>query len=103
MLAISILLHVPITWISNYPGCISAHYGGKQDGVVIKANFNLSTILFSTFLGGKDDDAAFVLAINPTNGNLFIGGNTVSIDLPGDKGGVLHPVSGVAFVMDLCR
>lgn len=63
---------------------------GRQDAVVIKMSSDLSTILFSTYLGGSGDDAAFVLAINPTDNNIYVGGNTTSNNLPGDKSGVLH-------------
>ena len=66
-------------------------YGGKQDGVVIKANPDLSNIIFSTFLGGSEADAAFVLAINPLDNNIYIGGNTVSNNLPGNTSGVIYP------------
>ncbi len=65
-------------------------FGGKQDGVIIKASSDLSSILFISFLGGSDDDAAFSLAINPSNNNIYVAGNTVSQDMPGDKSGVLH-------------
>ncbi len=66
--------------------------GGKQDGVLIKANADLSTILFSSFVGGNDDDACFVLALNPLNNNIYVGGNTVSPDLKGNKVGTVGPV-----------
>jgi len=59
--------------------------GGQQDGVFIKANPNLSTILASTYLGGSNDDAAFVLAINPSNGDVYVGGGTASPNFPGTK------------------
>ncbi len=58
--------------------------GVKQDGVVIKASGDLSSVLFSTYLGGSEDDAAFVLSINPNNQNIYVGGATVSSDFPGD-------------------
>ncbi len=64
--------------------------GGKQDGVIIKVNANVSTVLLASFLGGSENDAAFVLAINPLNGQIYVGGNTVSPNLPGDKTGVLY-------------
>jgi gliding motility-associated-like protein len=60
-----------------------------QDGIVIKLTPDLNTILFSSFLGGNGDDAAFVLAIHPLNGNIYVAGGTSSTDLPGDKSGVL--------------
>lgn len=62
-----------------------------QDAVILKISPDLGTILFSSFLGGSKDDAAFVLAINPLNNNIYVGGNTVSTNLPGDKTGVINP------------
>ncbi len=59
--------------------------GRAQDGVFIKTNSDLSTILVSSFLGGNNDDAAFVLAINPISKNIYIAGGTVSNNFPGDK------------------
>ncbi len=62
-----------------------------QDGVVIKLTPDLNTVLFSSFFGGNGDDAAFVLATHPQNGNIYIAGGTTSTDLPGNKTGVLFP------------
>lgn len=62
-----------------------------QDGVIIKLNPNLSSVLFSTFFGGSGDDACFVISQNPLTGNLYVGGGTNSPNLPGDKTGVLQP------------
>ncbi|MEJ7679951.1 MAG: PKD domain-containing protein [Segetibacter sp.] len=75
------------------PGAFQKTFGGKQDGVIIKTNPDLSNILFSSFLGGSGNDAAFVLAINPSDNNIYIGGNTDGADLPGDKTNALYPVS----------
>jgi gliding motility-associated-like protein len=61
-----------------------------QDGVLLKANPSLTALSFSSFIGGKNEDAAFVLALNPLNNNIYVGGNTVSTDLPGDKSGVVY-------------
>ncbi|MFY8129052.1 MAG: PKD domain-containing protein [Chitinophagaceae bacterium] len=60
----------------------------QQDGVFIKTNNDLSTIITSTYLGGARDDAAFVLAFHPSNGNIYIAGGTASTDFPGNKAGV---------------
>ena len=70
------------------PSGINARY---QDGVVIKTSPDLSNIIFSTFLGGNGDDAAFVLAINPTTNNIYVAGATQSTDLLGDKIGTIFP------------
>ncbi len=65
--------------------------GFKQDGVLIKVNPALDNIIFSSFLGGNGDDAAFVLSVNPTDGNIFVAGVTASDNLSGTGGGVVFP------------
>lgn len=59
--------------------------GYPQDGVVMKFTANLTPI-FSTYLGGKGIDALFVLAINPVNGNIYVGGASTSPDFPKTSG-----------------
>jgi gliding motility-associated-like protein len=61
-----------------------------QDGVILKFNPNLSTLLFGTYFGGNGDDACFVLAINPLTGNLYVAGGTTSTDLKGNIGGGIN-------------
>jgi len=60
-----------------------------QDGVLVKMTPNLDAVIFSSFLGGGDDDAAFVLALNPLTGFIYVAGATASTDMPGSKAGVL--------------
>jgi gliding motility-associated-like protein len=62
-----------------------------QDAVIIKTSPDLSNIIFSTLLGGDGDDAAFVLALNPTDQNIYIAGGTTSTNLPGNRTGVIFP------------
>ena len=78
---------------TNFPltSPFQATIGGAQDGIILKASADLGNILFSSFLGGSGDDAAFVLAVNPLNNNIYVGGNTTSNNLPGNKTGVLNP------------
>ena len=61
--------------------------GGMQDGVFIKASPDLSVILASTYLGGKNDDAAFALALNPITNNVYVAGGTSSTNFPGTGNG----------------
>jgi gliding motility-associated-like protein len=64
--------------------------GGMQDGVFIKTTSNLATILASSYLGGNSDDAAFALAINPVNNDVYVGGGTSSTNFKGTgNGGVI--------------
>lgn len=64
----------------------SSNKGGafNQDAVVMRISPDLVTIFLSSYLGGSGDDAAFVLASLP-NGNLYVGGATVSADFPGNR------------------
>lgn len=84
------------TQSSNFPvinatQVINNGGGINQDGVVIKTSPDLSTVFFSTYLGGSGDDAAFVLALNPTNGDVYVAGGTTSTDFPGDHSSTIFP------------
>ncbi len=65
--------------------------GGLQDGVLIKTNSDVSNVLFSSFLGGSGDDAAFVLALNPASNDILVGGATTSNNL-NKTGGNAGPI-----------
>lgn len=68
---------------------------GKQDAVVLKFAADLnSQPVFSTLLGGSGNDAAFVLKIDPLNGNIYTGGATASNNFPGTSGVAGSPISG---------
>jgi gliding motility-associated-like protein len=81
------------TQSSNFfttPNAFQKANAGHQDGVFIKTSPDLSVILASSYLGGSNDDAAFALALNPTNGDVFVAGGTSSIDFPGINGGPVY-------------
>lgn len=66
---------------SNFPTANAVQTnlsGSTQDGVVFKLSSNLSTLLWSTYLGGSLDDAAYVLALNRSQSHIFVGGGTSS-------------------------
>ncbi len=96
----------PVTAVSAQTTLGGANAKGRsQDAVVLKLTPDLSSVVFSVIVGGSDDDAAFVIAINPSNNNLFVAGATASTNFPGNKTGVKFPAyqGGVAdgFVMEL--
>lgn len=73
-----------MTESSNFPTSNNAYQptygGGFQDGVALKLNPNLSTLVFSTYLGGSSDDAAYGIIVDGnktyvtgTAGNGFLG------------------------------
>lgn len=74
-------------------GFQSANKGGanNQDAVVLKFNPDLSTLLFSTYLGGTGNDAAYVIEVDPNNNNIYVAGGTESTDLPGSTAGTIGP------------
>lgn len=57
-----------------------------QDAVIIKTSPDLKTVYLSSYLGGKGDDDAFVLALNPADNNIYLAGGTTSPDLPQSSG-----------------
>jgi gliding motility-associated-like protein len=71
------------------PGAFQQNFGGGvQDGVVLKFNSTLSTLLFASFLGGNGNDAAYVLSVGP-NGNIYVAGGTESTNFPGATAGTI--------------
>lgn len=73
------------------PGVFQPTFGGldgTQDGVLLKLDPNLNALLFSTFIGGSANDAAYVLSLGP-NGNVFVAGGTESVNFPGSHAGTL--------------
>lgn len=87
-----------MTQSNNFPvtaGAFQTTFGGKQDGVVIRFNPSLSNLDFASYFGGSENDAAYVLSINPASGQLYVGGGTESGDLPGNKtGSISSSLSG---------
>lgn len=80
-------------------------FGGGQDGVVLKLTPNLTTVIYATYLGGNDDDAAFVLAKHPVNDQVYVAGATSSANFPGDHNGTIGPsanggIDGFVAILD---
>lgn len=69
---------------SNFPtqNATQNRLGGKQDAVLIKLTPNLNNVLFSTYVGGADDDAGFVLALDPVTNDILMAGGTASDNFP---------------------
>ncbi len=77
---------------ANFPVTASAYQGtigGAQDGVICKFNAGLSSLLYSTFLGGSSDDACFSIVLNSA-GEVVVCGGTLSSNFPTTSGS-LHP------------
>ena len=62
---------------------VSAHrttFQGRQEGVGAKLNSNLTSLLWSTYIGGNDIDAAFGIQLSSA-GDIYVVGGTLSNDL----------------------
>jgi gliding motility-associated-like protein len=78
--------------------------GGGQDGAILKIDPNCSNVIFSSFLGGSEDDGVFVMALSPMNGNIYVAGTTAGAtasgtatnSFPGNKAGTLQPTYNAA-------
>ena len=56
-------------------------YSGGQDGVVFKLDYNLSNLLWSSYIGGYGDDAVYSIDVD-NEYNLLVCGGTNSINFP---------------------
>ena len=57
----SFLLHQIFQLLLEY---ISKYYNGGQDGIVLKMNYDLSNLIWSTYIGSSGDDAAYGLRVS---------------------------------------
>lgn len=72
---------------ANFPtiNAIQPTIGGGQDGVIIKLSNDLSTLLYSSYLGGNQNDACYSIKVD-SSGNILVGGATSSTNLPTTSG-----------------
>lgn len=70
------------TTSSDFPIVLGSQpaLAGAQDAVVFKLNSNLSTMLWSTYLGGSGDDSGNSLQLSST-GDVYVTGGTASSNL----------------------
>jgi gliding motility-associated-like protein len=68
---------------ANFPivGGFDNTLGGKQDAVLVKLNSGLTSILWSSYLGGSGNDAGYSLFVNDSS-MVYATGGTYSTDFP---------------------
>jgi len=66
------------TTTSNLTGVLGS-YGGNQDGLILKLDSNLTTLLWGRYLGGTGRDAIYSLKVIDSN-KVLVGGGTTSYD-----------------------
>ncbi|MGH7945869.1 MAG: SBBP repeat-containing protein, partial [Opitutaceae bacterium] len=70
--------------------------GSIGDGFVTKLNPTGSALVYSTYLGGREHDLAFGIAVD-TGGNAYVTGSTVSADFPTTPGAFQGAPTGGGF------
>lgn len=75
---------------TDFPGASgssiqSTFAGGWRDSFAMKINSSGSAIVYSTYLGGSDDDLGFGIAVDGS-GNAYVTGPTASSTFPGVSG-----------------
>jgi gliding motility-associated-like protein len=73
------------TFSSDFPSGINQGFqpntGGLQDGIIFKFKKDLTQLIWSSYLGGSEDDAIYSIDLGP-NYDVFVAGGTVSNDFP---------------------
>lgn len=68
------------------------HNGGIQDGCIVKLNHNLSNLIWSSYIGGSGEDAAYSIVLGNDN-SIYVCGGTNSADLS-TTANVVQPAFG---------
>ena len=72
----------------------SSHGGSDLDGIVFKMDDKLTTLIWSSYLGGNGDDAAYSLALDK-NDNAYVAGGTNSTDFAKSTNSIDTAFTGV--------
>src|SRR5258706_1590941 len=84
---------------TNFGGGTGLGGGQGFDAFVTKFDPTGCALVYSTYLGGSDDDQGLGIAVD-TNGNAYVTGTTMSANFP-TTGGAFQPTYGGAFVTKL--
>ncbi len=88
------------TYSTNFPttaGAFQTTYGGSQDVFVTKLNATGTALVYSTYLGGTDDEEGQGIAVD-TAGNAYVTGYTYSTNFPTTAGAFQTTFGGGADV-----
>ncbi|MCE3279366.1 MAG: hypothetical protein K0S44_1557 [Bacteroidetes bacterium] len=75
------------------PGSVQLINGGGMDGVLFKMDPLLTTMMWSTYLGGNQDDGCYALALDNLN-NVYTTGGTSSVNFPSTPGVISQTYKG---------
>jgi hypothetical protein len=86
-----------LTASGDLPGTVGGAQrwsGGTTDAFVARLSGTLTTLVQATYLGAQDSDMASALAVHPATGDVYVAGQTASIEFPGTAGGARSPYGG---------
>jgi hypothetical protein len=67
-------------------GFANTYRGGATDGLVLKLNPTLTALTWGSYLGGAAADAAYSIQLEPTSGDVYVAGGTLSANFPATAG-----------------
>ena len=67
---------------------------GENDGIVARFDSSLTRMIAATYFGSGQDDSCRSIAVDPSNGDVLVAGDSFSVDLPGTAGGAQPAVAG---------
>lgn len=76
------------TFSTDFPTTSNAYQrfsGGRQDGIVFKLDYNLSNLIWSSYIGGSGDDAIYSVDVD-SHYDLYVAGGTNSVNFPTTSG-----------------
>lgn len=84
---------------TNFPGVAGAfqstYGGGSQDGIVVKMDNNLTSLLFASYMGGSGADAIYSLSMGSSTGSIIVAGGTNSPNFPTNGPAYNTPNGGI--------
>lgn len=86
-----------VTGSADFPivnGFDDTYNGGTTDGLVVKLTPDLSSIVWSTYVGGAGLDAAYSIKFDANN-NIVLAGGTTSADFPTTAGAYQPAFKGI--------
>jgi hypothetical protein len=87
---------------TDFPGTLAGaqrSIAAGDDGFVARLDPSLTTLLGATYLGGSLPDRIVAMGIHPSTGQIYVAGQSISVDLPGTAGGAQpSPAVGLDFV-----
>jgi len=76
------------TFSTDFPGTSNGFQSisnGKQEGIVFKMDYNLTNLIWSSYLGGSENDAIYSID-NNSDYDVYVTGGTTSINFPTTQG-----------------